>query len=117
MSASKIVREYFAAYDGRYRETAELLLAEDFTFSSPQDDHIDRAAYFLRCWPNDTGKCDRKVWKVFEDGSEVFVTYECTRADGSIFRNTEFFHVEDGRIRHVDVYFGRDTAEKHTTAG
>jgi len=111
MSAAKIVREYFAIYDERNREAAELVLAEDFTFSSPLDERIDRAEYFKRCWPDESGQHDRKIWKVFEDGDEVFITYECSRSDGSTFRNTEFFHVESDRIRHVEVFFGRDSRD------
>ena len=30
--------------------------------------------------------------------------------DGGTFRNTEFFKVHDGKIQHVDVYFGSDVA-------
>jgi len=109
MSASKIVREFFAAYDNRNKEAAELLLAEDFTFNSPIDDHVDRVTYFLRSWPNQGGQHDRKVWKMFEDGDEVVVIYEASRSDGSSFRNVEFFHVVNDRIRYAEVFAGRDT--------
>lgn len=112
MSASKIAREYFAAYDSRNLDATQLLLAEDFTFSSPHDEHIDRVTYFLRIWPRGPQHLERKIWKVFEDGNEVFVTFECSRADGTVYRNTEFFHVENGRIRHVEVFHGRDTQTK-----
>ena len=33
------------------RDAAESLIADDFLFTSPQDDHIDRAAFFERCFP------------------------------------------------------------------
>ena len=52
VSAAEVVHEYFAAFQAQDRATAERLLAQDFTFSSPRDDRIDRAAYFERCWPN-----------------------------------------------------------------
>ena len=29
-------------------------------------------------------------------------------SDGVRFRNTEYFRVERGKIKEVDVYFGRD---------
>lgn len=45
------VRALFNAYRAQDRETAERLLADNLTFTSPQDDHIDRATYFQRCFP------------------------------------------------------------------
>ena len=112
MNAADIVRACFDAYDSRDRATMERLLADDFTFSSPLDDNISREEYFERCWPNESGKTERKILRVFAEGNEVFVTYECTRANGERFRNTEFFRLEDGRIRHVDVFFGGDDPSK-----
>ena len=54
MSDSQIadlVRKCFAAYDSADRDAMESLLAHQFTFTSPFDDHIDRDTYFERCWP------------------------------------------------------------------
>ena len=30
----------------------ERLIAEDFHFTSPLDNRLDRKTYFERCWPN-----------------------------------------------------------------
>ena len=49
---TNVVRAYFGAYESENRELAETLLADDFTFTSPNDDGIDKATYFERCWPN-----------------------------------------------------------------
>jgi hypothetical protein len=47
--------------------------------------------------------------RLLEAGGEVVVTYECTRTDGTRFRNTEIFGFgDDGRIARVEVYFGWD---------
>ena len=51
-SVSQVIRKCYAAYQTGDRGAIEPLLSEDFTFTSPLDDHIDRAAYFSRCWPN-----------------------------------------------------------------
>ena len=40
---SNVVRAYVVAYESEDREIAEQLLAEDFTFTSPNDDGIDSA--------------------------------------------------------------------------
>ena len=49
---SEIVRACFRAYEVKDRTALEALLADDFTFSSPIDDHINREVYMRRCWPN-----------------------------------------------------------------
>ena len=49
---ASLARRCFETYQTRDREALEGLLADDFTFTSPYDDHIDRATYFVRCWPN-----------------------------------------------------------------
>lgn len=51
MSSTDIVRASFNAYLAQDRETAERLLAEDFVFTSPQDDHISKAEFLERCFP------------------------------------------------------------------
>jgi len=37
-----VVRACLESYVAQDRETAEQLIADDFVFTSPQDDHIDR---------------------------------------------------------------------------
>jgi ketosteroid isomerase-like protein len=44
-----MMRAYFAAYENKDRPAMEALLSDDFTFTSPRDDHINRATYFARC--------------------------------------------------------------------
>jgi ketosteroid isomerase-like protein len=103
---ARIVRAIFEAYRTKDREAAEALLAGDFTFTSPYDDAIDRAAYFERCWPNSDRIREHVIERIFVDGDEAFVTYKAIANDGREFRNTEFFTLAGGRIRSVDVYFG-----------
>jgi len=101
-----IVRAYFGAYESENREVAEALLADDFTFTSPNDDAIDRATYFERCWPQSDIARDQQIEKILVDGDKAFVTYLCSSAGGKSFRNTEFITFVDDRIASVNVYFG-----------
>jgi hypothetical protein len=82
---------------------------ERFTFSSPLDDRISRAAYFARCWPNSQTLRRITVEKIFEQGDEAFIRYEAESTTGKKFRNTEWFRFEGGKLMEVQVYFGRDT--------
>lgn len=43
MSNTDTVRASVDAYHRQHIETATRLLADDFAFTSPQDDHIDKA--------------------------------------------------------------------------
>lgn len=48
------------AYLAQDRDAAEPLIAQDLVFTSPQDDHIDRAAYLERCVPT-AGQPEQRV--------------------------------------------------------
>ena len=104
--ASEVVRQAYAAYVDDDEELIRRVLAEDFTFSSPPDPHLDRDGYFERCWPNHELIKSFTFLKVVEDDGAVFVTYELEKTDGSKGRNTEYHVVEGDRITHTDVYFG-----------
>jgi hypothetical protein len=43
---------------------------------------------------------------VIESGEEVVVTYECTRTDGSRFRNTEVLRFSGEKLIRTEVYYG-----------
>jgi ketosteroid isomerase-like protein len=43
-SVTSLVRKYFDAFHSHDRNTLENLLSDDFTFSSPRDDHISKLA-------------------------------------------------------------------------
>jgi ketosteroid isomerase-like protein len=108
MSAGKsdIIRALFAAYRANDRKAVEDSFTEDFTFTSPYDDGIDKATYFERCWRNSDWIERQQLEKIFVEGEEAFVTYQVVTKDGKRFRNTEFFGFEGDKIRSIDVYFG-----------
>jgi ketosteroid isomerase-like protein len=105
---SDVVRACFTAWEKQDRAAIEALLADDFTFTSPNDDHISRAEYFQKCWPQSGQIKTFRVLNLFEHGGEAFIRYECELQDGKRFRNTEYFRVDGDKIKEVDVYFGRN---------
>jgi ketosteroid isomerase-like protein len=106
-NASELVRKCFSAWETKDRGALEGLLAEDFTFTSPNgDDHISKGEYFKKCWPGAEKIRAIHIDKLFQQGDEVFVRYECELKDGARFRNTEYFRIEGSKIREVEVYFG-----------
>ena len=85
----------------------EAAFTDDFTFTSPYDDRIDKATYFERCWPNSERIIKGHVIeRISEQGDGAFVTYLCATKAGDEFRNTEFLTFDGDRISAIDVYFG-----------
>jgi ketosteroid isomerase-like protein len=105
-SKAELIRGYFAAYESGDRKVIEDGFADDFTFTSPYDDAIDKPTYFERCWPNNERIRQFQIERIFERGDEAFVTYRIMTKNGDDFRNTEFFVFAGDRLKHVDVYFG-----------
>lgn len=103
---TNVVRAYIGAYESENREVVETLLADDFTFTSPNDDGIDKATYFERCWPNREPSRDQKIEDIVINGHKAFVTYSCATEGGKSFRNTELLTFSGERISSVNVYFG-----------
>lgn len=100
------VRALFDAFRERRREDAEALISHDFTFTSPYDDRISRAAYFERCWPNGDRFVRFQVERIAADSDGAFVTYLCTTNEGNTFRNTEYLTLRGNQVASADVYFG-----------
>jgi ketosteroid isomerase-like protein len=105
-SKAEIIRAIFAAYMSNDRKVVENALADDFRFTSPYDDQIDKATYFERCWRNSDWIERHEIERIFVEGDEAFVTYKCSAKGGKNFRNTEFFSFEGDRVKRIDVYFG-----------
>lgn len=106
MDAIAIVKRCFQAYADKDRAAIEAVIADDFHFTSPLDNRIDRETYFERCWPNSETAAGFEYKKLVQDGDRVFVTYEGKSTSGKRFRNTEILTVRSDRIVDVEVYFG-----------
>ncbi|MGH6761968.1 MAG: nuclear transport factor 2 family protein [Phyllobacterium sp.] len=105
-SRADCIRSFFTAYKTKDRSFVEGLLSDDFTFTSPYDDAIDKAAYFERCWPTSELIRSHELKRIMEEGDDAFVLYDCTMGDGKKFRNAEFFTFEGEKLRRVEVFFG-----------
>ena len=97
----------YRAFSAGDREAIEGLLGEEFEFHSPADEEgLDRAGWFERCWPGAGSLTEFEFVRLIEDGDEVVVTYEATRTDGSRFRNTEVLGFDRDKVARAEVYFG-----------
>ena len=103
---TETIRRIFAAYLANDRTFVENAFSEDFRFTSPYDDAIDKPTYFERCWKNSDWIERHELEQIFVEGDEAFVTYRCVAKGGKTFRNTEFFVFAGDRVKRIDVYFG-----------
>jgi ketosteroid isomerase-like protein len=101
-----IIRDLFAAYLNSDRKAVEEALSDDFRFTSPYDNAIDKATYFERCWKSPDWIAHHELERILVQGDEAFVTYKCAAKDGRSFRNTEFFVFSGEKVSRIDVYFG-----------
>jgi ketosteroid isomerase-like protein len=101
-----IARACYEAYVAKDRAAIEALLAENFHFTSPIDNRLDRATYLARCWPNSQRTAGFDLIHLLPEGDKVFVTYEGRSTGGHRFRNTEIVTVRGNQIVEVEVYFG-----------
>jgi ketosteroid isomerase-like protein len=115
--AVTIARAAYEAYVAKDRAAIERLIADDFHFTSPLDNRIDRKTYFARCWPNSEWIRDFDYINLVPDGDRVFVTYEGHSSKASRFRNTEILTLRDGQIVEVEVYFGWSIPHKAEPGG
>jgi ketosteroid isomerase-like protein len=101
------VRAMFDSYLRQDRDAAERLIADGFVFTSPQDDHIDRAAFFESCFPT-ANRLVRQdlLYVVPSDGDDVFVMYEYELKTGERHRNVELLTVHGDQITEAQVFFG-----------
>jgi ketosteroid isomerase-like protein len=106
MTAVEVVRAMFTAYREQDAARADQLLDDGFVFTSPQDEHIDKAAFMERCFPTVSRFVDQEFLTVEETGAGVLALYEYELESGERYRNAEMLTVRDGRIAEAHVFFG-----------
>lgn len=112
-----VARSAYEAYVSKDRAAIEALIADDFHFTSPLDNRLDRTAYFARCWPNSKTTEGFDFIHLVPYGDQVFVTYEARGLGARRFRNTEIVTVRRGQIVEIEVYFGWDLPHKAALGG
>jgi ketosteroid isomerase-like protein len=102
-----IVRASVDAYHRQDIETASRLLADDFVFTSPQDDHIGKAAYLERCFPTADRFVTSEILALVPAGEDsVLMLYEYELTTGERYRNIEYITLRGGRLVETQVFFG-----------
>lgn len=100
------VRDYFIAWQKRDWDFVEKHLAPGFTFTSQYDDHIGQAEYKQKCWNSVREIGVYEFIRVVDDENEAIVRYRC-HINGMDVHNMEHLVFEDGKLKEVNVFFGR----------
>lgn len=102
-----MVRACYGAWETGDRDALAELLSDDFTFTSPNDDHLTLAQYWDVCWPHRDRIKGYTILTLLTGENEATVRYDCDLTNGSRFRNMEHFRFAGDKIVAVEVYFGR----------
>jgi len=101
------IRKYYAAWHLKEWRPIDMLLADDFTFSSPLDDHISKSAFKTGCWgPQHDFIEHMDLKRIIGNGNEAFVMYVCRVKNGKTFRNVEYLRLRDEKVAAIECYFG-----------
>src|SRR6202021_3551171 len=97
------IRKWYAAWEKKDWRPVDVLLADDFTFTSAAgDDHIDKSAFKTQCWQTQIDFIERfDLQRVFGSGNEALVLYVCRTKNGKSFRNAENLRLTDGSFRAI----------------
>jgi len=105
--SQEIIRKYYAAWETKDWHPIDILLTDDFTFSSPLDDHISKSKFKAGCWDTQIAYIARfDLKQVIGADNEAFVMYVCHTTNGKTFRNVEYFHLQGDMVKSVECYFG-----------
>jgi len=102
------IRKWYAAWEKRDWHPVDVLLADDFTFTSANnDDHINKSTFKTRCWESQIDYIEHfDLKRVIGSGDEAFVLYVCHTKNGKTFRNVEYLRLRDDKLEAIECYFG-----------
>lgn len=110
-SADQRIKNFFAGFEKKDWNTVANQVADDFTFTSPNDDnHINLKQYKEKCWS--TGSKFFKhieFTKIAVDGNTAFAMYNITTTDNKVMHNVEYYTFSNGKIKSIETFFGAGT--------
>jgi hypothetical protein len=104
----ELIRKHYKTWEEKDWHTENMLLADDFTFSSAAgDDHISKSTFKKQCWDTQIDHIKHfDLLKIFGSGSEAFVMYDCLTMNDKTFRNVEYFQVRGDKVESLFCFFG-----------
>jgi ketosteroid isomerase-like protein len=108
LTNEEIIRKWYAAWVNKDLDTFNMLLADDFTFSSAAgDDHISKSAFKAQCWDTQVEFIEQSdLERITTGADDAFVKYLCHTKNGKSFRNVEYLRFKNGKLESIECYFG-----------
>jgi hypothetical protein len=101
------IRKYHTGWERKDWHAFDILLTDDFTFTSPLDAHISKSAFKAGCWDTQIAYIGRfDLEHVAGTGNEAFEMYVCHTTNDKTFRNVEYLRLEGEQVQAVECYFG-----------
>jgi len=103
----QVVRKFYAAWETNDWRALEMLLADDFTFTSPNDDHISKGRYQAGCWQPNVKLIEHfDLQHIVGSDNDAFVMYVLYVKKGKTVENIEHFRMTGGKVQALRCYFG-----------
>src|SRR5579859_1585537 len=108
LTNDEIIRKWYAAWEKKDLGTFDILLADNFSFSSAAgDDHISESAFKAQCWDTQVDFIEHfDLERITTGTDDAFVKYLCHTKNGKSFRNVEYLRIKSGRLESIECYFG-----------
>ena len=112
LTNEEIIRKWYAAWEKKDLSTFNLLLADNFTFTSAAgDDHISKSTFKTRCWETQIDFIGHfELERITAGAEDAFVKYLCHTKDGKSFRNVEYLRIKNGKLQSIECYFGEQSS-------
>jgi hypothetical protein len=106
------IRQWYAGWEKKDWQPLDILLADNFTFTSANnDDHISKGTFKTRCWESQIDFIEGfDLQRVMVSGNDAFVMYVCRTKNGKTFRNVEYFRLSDNKVEAIECYSVRNPA-------
>jgi hypothetical protein len=106
------IRKWYAGWEKKDWGPLDILLADNFTFTSANnDDHISKSTFKTRCWESQIDFIERfDLQRVIVNGNDAFVMYVCRTKNGKTFRNVEYFRLRENKVEAIECYFGSQSS-------
>ena len=112
LANEEVARKYYAAWEKKDWGPFDKLLANDFTFTSANNDnHIGKSVFKQRCWDTQidfVGHFDLE--RIATGLDDAFVKYICHTKNGKSFRNVEYLRIKNGKLESIECYFGAQSS-------
>jgi ketosteroid isomerase-like protein len=112
LTNEQIIRKWYAAWEKKDLGTFDMLLADNFTFTSAAgDDHISKSTFKTQCWDTQVNFIEHFDLERINPGTDnAFVKYLCHTKNGKSFRNVEYLRIKNGKLESIECYFGEQSS-------